>query len=143
MTKRHGAVLVAFVDGSDLDDVVGTLRPVLQELAAETGWRSPDEQFIEHRETESDDPEYLPDWSLGMSLSLEHIATEPAWRDDIATLFETLKRLAGETDRVFYTAVCYQEPHWLENTVAFVDGKSTVEFDDLFARIESYAQPIS
>jgi hypothetical protein len=91
--QRH--TLYAYVDGSDLDDVVAPIEEALVALAAAPGWVASRPTVVNQKRTVIGGyPDDLPDWELGINLVLPDPGDEPeGWFGDVARITEHLAKL--------------------------------------------------
>lgn len=118
------SVLVACVDGNDLDNVAPLLRERFQRFITNRKWEAANVDFVEQKHAPDPNfPDYLPDWDLGLRVGLAHVTDCPTWFTDVEAVVGFLADLHSETGRDF---LLYLSPHtqrWLQEHLVFVDGK--------------------
>lgn len=134
LTDEH--VLAAYADGSDLDDVAVTLRAAFARFAGSGAWPSPQVLVVDQRSPpDPAEPEFLPQWDLGLNLGLDHQRRSPGWFAGVESLVETLRQLASETGREFALFLCFRSEGWRQEHLAFV-GPGPVDLPWLRAAVE-------
>lgn len=103
--QRH--TLYAYVDGSDLEDVAAPIEERLLELAAAPGWVTCRPNVVNQKaNVSSARPGDLPDWDLGINLTLPDPGTEPdGWFGDVERIAGQLAKLYLAFDREFVIGI--------------------------------------
>jgi hypothetical protein len=103
--QRH--TLYAYVDGSDLDDVVAPIEEGLVALAAAPGWVISRPTVVnQKRIVTGGRPDDLPDWELGLNLALPDPGDKPdGWFGDVARIAGHLAKLHSALDREFVIGI--------------------------------------
>lgn len=93
-------MLYVYVDGSDLDEIQGTLVSRFDQLAHR--WSSLDAYLVNERSERTPDlrPDDLVDWDLGVNMPLENLGLE-----QVDELLPFLRALAEETGREFVIGI--------------------------------------
>jgi hypothetical protein len=134
LTDEH--VLAAYADGSDLDDVAPALRAAFERFAGSGAWPSPQVLAVDQRQPpDPAEPEFLPQWDLGLNLGLDHRPRFPAWFAVVEALVGVLRQLAADTGREFVLFLCFQSEGWRQEHLAFV-GPGPVDLPWLREAIE-------
>ncbi|MFV3332995.1 hypothetical protein ACNFIA_18800 [Pseudomonas sp. NY15437] len=120
--QRH--TLYAYVDGSDLDDVVAGIEKELVELAAAPGWVLSRPLVVNQKAkgigSRSGD---LPDWDLGINLALPSPRNEQNdWFADIERVVARLVHLRSQFGRDFVIGIA-------DNATGSADDLFYVESD--------------
>jgi len=118
--------LYAYVDGSDLHDVADHLIARFNAFIESRAWVSPRVLFVNQvRELEEGvDPEFLPDWELGLNIDLpERSQRHPRWFEDVRATVSFLGELHQETGRDFVVGLGDNEAGFGEDYM-FVDTSS-------------------
>jgi hypothetical protein len=103
---RH--TLYAYVDGSDLDEVVDEIEQLLAALVAREPWVIAQPWVVNerHERDESHGPEDLDDWDLGLNLDLPDTGSEPAgWFQDVERVARIVGQVALRTGREFVIGI--------------------------------------
>ncbi len=97
--QRH--TLYAYVDGSDLDDVAVAIERELVALANSSGWVASRPIVVNQKSVHAGSrPGDLPDWDLGVSLTLAEPGLEPTdWFADIERVVARLTHLHSKFGR--------------------------------------------
>jgi hypothetical protein len=115
--------LYAYVDDSDLHDVSAHLIVRFNAFIERRVWMSPRVLFVNQvRDLEEDaNPEFLPDWELGLNIDLpERNQEHPRWFEDVQAIVSFLGELHEETGRDFVVGVGDNETGFDEDYM-FVD----------------------
>ena len=103
--QRH--TLYAYVDGSDLEDVAAPIEERLVELAAAPGWVTSRPTVVNQKtDVSGSHPDDLPDWDLGLNLTLPDTGDEPdGWFGDVERIAEYLAKLHSTFAREFVIGI--------------------------------------
>ncbi|KAA2284212.1 hypothetical protein [Arenimonas fontis] len=119
LTDEH--VLAAYADGSDLDDVAPALRAAFARFAESGAWPSLQVLAVDQRQPpDPAEPEFLPQWDLGLNLGLDHRPWSADWFAGVESLVGLLRQLAAETGREFVLFLCFRSEPWRQEHLAFV-----------------------
>jgi hypothetical protein len=100
--------LYAYVDGSDLHDIVGDVEAHLERFVEETPWHIRKPWLVnQRRETDpSLSPGDLPDWEVGLNLELPEPGLGPSgWFQDVVRLANFLGELHALFGRDFVIGI--------------------------------------
>ena len=101
-------VLLAYVDGSDLDGIADRLQSRFDDFASGRAWRAAEVSVVNMRQPRNpnDSPEDLPQWDLGLNFTLpDRDQNDESWRDDVHATVDFLSMLNEEFGRDFVIAV--------------------------------------
>jgi hypothetical protein len=119
LTDEH--VLAAYTDGSDLDTVAPALRAAFDRFAASGSWPSDQVLVVDQRQPrDSAEPEFLPQWDLGLNLGLDHRPRSPDWFAGVEAVVGLLRQLAADTGREFVLLLCFRSEPWRQEHLVFV-----------------------
>src|SRR5688572_14043286 len=91
---RH--TLYAYVEGSDLEQVVDDIESRVARFVGETRWRHTTPRLVNQRRENDPSlgPDDLPDWELGLNVELPDAPAEPhGWFHDVQTIARFLAEL--------------------------------------------------
>jgi hypothetical protein len=118
--------LFAYVQGTDLENVVDAIEPKLDALVAGRKWISKDVWVVNQRvpavpgATEGTAPE----WDLGLNVALAAKRTRPAnWIDDAVAIATSFAAIHRETGRDFVIGIHDSKTNTTKD-LFFVDGAS-------------------
>ena len=103
--QRH--TLYAYVDGTDLDDVAVAIERELVALADSSGWVASRPIVVNQKSMHAGSrPDDLPDWDLGVNLTLPEPEFEPTdWFADIERVVARLAQLHSKFGRDFVIGI--------------------------------------
>jgi hypothetical protein len=129
-------VLAAYVDGSDLDAVAPALRAAFGQFADSGSWPSEQVLVVDQRQpADPEEPDFLPQWDLGLNLELDQARSAPNWFAGVEALVALLRQLAAETGREFVMFLCFRSQPWRQEYLTFV-GPGPVDLAWLCGTIE-------
>jgi hypothetical protein len=119
LTDEH--VLAAYVEGFDLDEVAPRLRAAFARFADSGAWPSPQVLVVDQREPlDPIEPDFLPQWDLGLNLGLDHLTRTPGWFAGVESLVGLLRQLASESGREFVLFLCFRSVAWRQEHLVSV-----------------------
>ena len=123
MTQPDEHVLAAYVDGFDLESVASAIRRTLERFAVSNSWPSSAVRLVDQRSPfDPAEPDFLPQWDLGINLGLDHIPRTPDWFAGVASLIGMMQQLASETGREFVLFLCFTNQPWRQEHLLLLDA---------------------
>jgi hypothetical protein len=118
--------LYAYAEGNDLHDVADTLVAAFARLIAEGGWVCGQPWAVNQRREDDPSlgPEDLPDWEIGLNLTLPDSGAEPAsWFGDVERIVAALERMHVETGRDFVLGIGHED-RGISEDMAFIGERA-------------------
>jgi hypothetical protein len=129
-------VLAAYANGSDLDSVAPALRLGFARFASSGSWPSDQVLVVDQRqEPDPSEPDFLPQWDLGLNLGMDHLPRCQNWFAAVEALVAMLRQLHEETGRDSELFLCFRSKPWYQEHLLFVSSDE-VDLPWLRAAIE-------
>jgi hypothetical protein len=136
MVVTDEIVLAAYANGFDLDSVAPALRLAFAKFASSGSWPSNQVFVVDQRqEPDPSEPDFLPEWDLGLNLGMDHLPRCPNWFAGVEALVAMLRQSHEETGRDFELFLCFRSKLWYQEHLLFV-GSAEVDLAWLRAAIE-------
>lgn len=121
LTDEH--VLAAYAEGNDLEAFAPTLREAFAQFAASRRWPTDQVLVVDSRkEPDPNEPEFLPDWDLGLNLGLDHISHDSEWFAGVEAVVTRLRKLSADTDCDFVLFLCFRSQMWRQEHLVYVSS---------------------
>jgi len=101
-------VLLAYVDGFDLDGIADQLQMRFDDFVSSRTWNAVEVSVVNMRQPRNpeDSPEDLPQWDLGLNFTLpDRGEKNEIWKEDVHATVDFLSTLNEEFGRDFVIAV--------------------------------------
>jgi hypothetical protein len=132
-------VMLAYVDGSDLDGIADQLEARFRDFVSRRAWKAAEVSVVNMRQPRNpeDSPEDLPQWDLGLSLTLPNRGEkDEGWRDDVHATVDLLSVLNEEFGRDFVIAV-HDRVRGFNEDVAYVASEPP-DLEKIFFMIDAH-----
>jgi hypothetical protein len=137
--KKARNVLLAYVDGFDVQEIAPALEVRFREFAAGRKWCAQEIAVINelHPPYPEDEPDDLPPWNLGLNFTLpDKRESRDDWREDVRATVEFLVQLRSEFGRKFVVAV-HDRERGVNEDVASVRS-SRPDFQVIYSMIDAH-----
>jgi len=123
-------VLLAYVQGADLDEIADQLQLRFDQFVSSRAWKSAEVSVVNMRQPRSpeDLPEDLPGWDLGVNFTLpDKDEKDESWKDDVHAVVDFLSLLNEEFGCDFVIAVHDRAKGFNEDVAHVASGPPDIE----------------